>query len=458
MRKMWAVLCCFLLAGFCVKGQGQSSAAPKLSPAEMKEDVAFLEGQLFRVHANPFTELSRAQYEQLFDSIAARCVDSLSPAAFRRLLQPAMAFLSDEHAHMSMPVTAIAADFGERPLFLPFTLTQREGRYFIDRRLPGTDSVYPDQALTHINGLPISFLVARCALYNYGFPDQRVANALRDFGYLFGWARTDTAAVCTLRFANQAAFPVRGVTFQAWQNKTGLGQPAAVCTQDLAYKAYGRTGYIQACSFNIHSNAEMDSLRTVIAGIFRQASADGVRTLVIDISQNAGGNSEVGDALIGYITARPYRDYQCNWKRSDEYLKLLQSWGFHDDAYASQPPGKVLHQESGMISPSPDIHDRFNGKVYIVIGNGTFSSAIQFATVIKDNHIATLVGETPQEGHPNHFGEQYSVNLPHSGIAVRFGVKEWIRPAGKTGRNVLEPDIPLRLPRSPEEIIAALPR
>jgi hypothetical protein len=444
----------FGVLAFAARAQGQG----KLSPRQMKEDAAFLEDQLFRVHANPFTELSRTQYERLFDSITAQCTDSLSPVAFRRLLQPTLAYLSDEHAHMSMVVSTMAAYFGERPLFLPFTLTKKDGQYYIDHHLAVDSTAYPAAAITHINGMPIATVIARCALYSYGFPDQRAANALRDFGYLFGWSRTDSAAVCTLRFANQATCQVRGVTFQAWQNKTSLTQPAGVCPEALSYRSYGATGYIQACSFNVLSDAAMDSLRNCIADIFRQIRADNVHSLVIDVSRNGGGNSSVGDAIIGYITARPYRDYQCYWKRSDEYLKLLQSWGFHDDNYASQPLGKVLHIESSMVNPPRDIQDRFTGKVYVLVGNGTFSSAIQFATVIKDNHIATLIGETPQEGHPNHFGELYSVELPHSGLSVRFGVKEWIRPAGKTGRNVLEPDIPMSAERSPEEIVAYLRR
>ena len=457
MFKMSPVLCCLIVVSLCCAGQG----TPKLSPAQMKEDVAFLEGQLFRVHANPFTELSVTQYERLFDSITAQCSDSLSPVAFRKLIQPSLAYLSDEHAHMGMNVSVIAPYFGDRPLFLPFTLIKKNGLYYIDYRIPGYGQTYPAVALTQINGRSVASLIDRCALYTYGFPDQREANALQDFGYLFGWSRTDTVPVCTLRFADGESIVVRGTTFQAWEDDKAARNPDGnLCSDHITYHAYGSTGYIQACSFSVHSDAGMDSLRTKIADIFRQVRTDSVRSLVIDVSHNGGGNSEVGEAIIGYITARPYRDYQCNWKRSDEYLKLMTSWGFHDAVYTNEHPGKVLHLEAGMIAPPHDLADRFKGKVYVLIGSGTFSSAIQFATVVKDNHIAVLAGETPREGHPNHFGELYSVDLPQSGIAVRFGVKEWIRPAGKTAKNILEPDIPVRLGPGygPEAVIAEVER
>jgi hypothetical protein len=40
----------------------------------------------------------------------------------------------------------------------------------------------------------------------------------------------------------------------------------------------------------------------------------------------------------------------------------------------------------------------------------------------------------------------YSAKLPHTGLAIRFGVKEWIRPAGKTADNILQPDITTPIP------------
>ena len=80
----------------------------------------------------------------------------------------------------------------------------------------------------------------------------------------------------------------------------------------------------------------------------------------------------------------------------------------------------------------------------MVIGNGTFSSAIMFATIVKDNKMATLIGQIPKGGHPSHFGELYGTRLPNTQIAIRFGVKEWIRPLGNQLKNVLTPDVELK--------------
>ena len=60
-----------------------------------------------------------------------------------------------------------------------------------------------------------------------------------------------------------------------------------------------------------------------------------------------------------------------------------------------------------------------------MVGNNTFSSAIMVATIVKDNHIATLIGQEPANGHPDHFGEMYGSSTPNAKLKLQFGVKEW---------------------------------
>lgn len=66
----------------------------------------------------------------------------------------------------------------------------------------------------------------------------------------------------------------------------------------------------------------------------------------------------------------------------------------------------------------------------------TFSSAIMFATMIKDNQVATLVGQIPDNGHPNHFGEMYGAKPPCRFTTAIRG-KEWIRPSGVAGNQLV---------------------
>ena len=111
---------------------------------------------------------------------------------------------------------------------------------------------------------------------------------------------------------------------------------------------------------------------------------------------------------------------------------------------------------SQTITPEKNPH-QFKGKTYVVVGKNTFSSAMMFAVTILDNKLAKVVGEIPDKGHPNHFGELIKFTTPNTNLDFLFGVKEWIRPAGKIEPNKLIPQKIIELKdKTKEQIIQEL--
>lgn len=449
MRKTIAVITFSLLC------HSLWSQEKRFSSVAVKEDLSFLQQQLFNVHAYPFTELSRNKYEQLFAAVSRSLNDSLTAMEFLQKIKPLMAPLSDEHADISLP--QVAAAFGEKRVFLPFTLRKLQAGYAIDTVLVGESALSKGQVIRQVNHVPVEQLVQQCAAYATGFPAQRREKALRQFGYLYALStRFSDTMLVTLQ--NNRQITVAGTTAAVWMDYLkGSNGKTAACPERISYRLMGETGYIEACSFMTYGDSDFHVYEQQIDHIFQQVNHDHPRRIIIDVSRNSGGNSAVGDLLIQHFYTRPYKTYQMNWKRSDAYLQTIKSWGLSDSVYEQLRPGEVLHYDGGTVEPASGVQ-RFTGKVYVLVGKGTFSSAIMFATIVKDNAIAPLVGELPEDGHPSHFGEMYSVKLPNTQLAVRFGVKEWIRPAGKSAGNVLVPDIPL-VPHYPfsAEQLAHLP-
>lgn len=426
----------------------------QLSPTQQKEDIEYLKKQLFDAHADPFTELTQKQYTQVFDSIELKITAPLDVTTFLKLIKPTISWLSDEHAGFDLDTVKFSPKLKSEPIFPPFTLKKQGNAFVVDQLLIPNINLRSGDTILQVNNVPIAQLINRCTHYTTGFPGQRYQTALAQFGYLYTWSADSATQHFSIRTGKNKGVIINGTNFKTWYNyrisHAGAGQD---CPQMISYTRFGNAGYINSCSFMTHNDKQTDSLTKVIDALFAQAKKDGVKYLFIDVSKNGGGNSQVGDIMINDFYAKPYLGYQCNWRRSDEYLKLIRSWGSNDSVYASKPPGSIIHWDAQQNTPSVDNPNRFTGKVYVIIGNGTFSSAMMFATIIKDNHIATLIGQTPENGHPDHFGEVYNTKLPNSKISLRFGVKEWIRPAGKIADNNLRPDIIIDPNKSPEEII-----
>lgn len=458
MEFLFAAWCCIWLYLSCADAQSLSPEH-KYSAQDLKADLAFVQQQLFKVHAYPYTELSKAQYEQVFQSIEAKITDSITATAFYKLIKPAVAYLSDEHAAIGISPVQLLYTYQQDAVYLPLTLIKKGGVFQIEHNLSADKNLQPGNVITQINNVPVADWVSRCAMYTTGTPGHRNMVALQQFGYLYTLANVEVQNSFQIRTGNGQTVTLQGVPFNVWQDyRSKIIAGGTDCPERVAYRRIEKAGYITACSFDTKNDKDFDSLSRQIADIFKQIDQDKLQYLFIDVSNNSGGNSAVGDVLINYIYSKSYLGYQCNFKRSDEYLQLIKSWGISNPAYAAYSPGTIIHSDAEIHKPAIDNPYRFKGKVFVVVGNGTFSSAIMFATVIKDNHIATLIGQMPQDGHPNHFGELYNTQLPHTQLTLRFGVKEWIRPTGKIADNNLHPDRVVDLGKfnSPELLIKSM--
>lgn len=79
------------------------------------------------------------------------------------------------------------------------------------------------------------------------------------------------------------------------------------------------------------------------------------------------------------------------------------------------------------------------GKLFVIIGRGTYSSALQNAITLSLETNAILIGES-SGGKPNHFGEVRSFRLPNIRLRVQYSTRYWLNyPVGDPLS--LEPDI-----------------
>lgn len=81
------------------------------------------------------------------------------------------------------------------------------------------------------------------------------------------------------------------------------------------------------------------------------------------------------------------------------------------------------------------------GKLFVIIGRWTFSSAILNTLDFKKYTNATIVGESTS-GKPNHYGEVRSFNLPKSKLEVYYSTKYFKRVEDDLG--TIKPDIEIK--------------
>jgi C-terminal processing protease CtpA/Prc len=157
----------------------------------------------------------------------------------------------------------------------------------------------------------------------------------------------------------------------------------------------------------------------------------GGKNLIIDIRKNEGGDGEVGKKMVRYLISKPIEltDEQDNWAylSIDNSLKPYvdnKRWasGWFDrsiSSFVKMPSGQYRQKNGGkpyQLKPK-DLH--INANIYLLINANNSSATFGFAQMLKEQKLATLVGQMTggnQKGITG--GALFFMLLPNSKIEV----------------------------------------
>jgi hypothetical protein len=180
---------------------------------------------------------------------------------------------------------------------------------------------------------------------------------------------------------------------------------------------------------------------------FRSARVLGVRTLVIDVRANGGGDDDYWiEGVLPYVADEPYRHGSAYRKR------VLEKYRDEDETTGELVTGEI----DDLFQPEPANALRFDGKVYVLVGRSTYSSAILFSNVMQDYGFGTLAGAAPT-ARARQSGSTQQSRLPNTGLVLVWPRFVLERPSGIPEPVLLTPEVvveddPLR-PRAAVEAL-----
>ena len=200
-----------------------------------------------------------------------------------------------------------------------------------------------------------------------------------------------------------------------------------------------------------------------VTEMMAEMAAKGVKTLVVDLQYNAGGNSALGDVLLSWLL--PYAELKRYGVevRISELLSTIYPY-YREFTYDGEPleVGKVYdmwrfdhnREQSADVVPAQDstrhILNRdaeriFRGNVIFVEGRESFSSATLLLTMARDNGLGIIVGQ-PSGGRPSHYGDLLYCTLPNTKTIATVSHKRFVRPDAKArDMEYIVPDVELDL-------------
>lgn len=420
---------------------------------QLNNDLNFIRDKIINAHANPFTEISQQEFEKKVMEIRSSLKDGMTQRDFYYLSKPLIVTLNDEHSNMGD--FCITDSIKKQSKALPLKFKYENEKMILTEDYSDNNLTIGDEVVS-LNNIPIKEVLAHCASTIPGAKEERKAMVVDKFWIVikkFCYFITDDY---NLKFKSGKQAIVKSLPIaEIIKRNTAKNSQPPQQFKEIEYQVIKEVGYLTINTFS-DSEFSREIWKKKYDSVFTQIKKDKVKRLVIDVSNNGGGNSSIGDLLITYFSERPYKTYQGTWKKSQEYSDFIKTLGKTYDKYEKLKNGESLPIPSRSITPEKNSL-RFNGKTYIVVGQNTFSSAMMFAITVLDNKLASVVGEIPERGHPNHFGELIKFTTPNTSLDFFFGVKEWIRPAGKIEPNKLIPNQFINLKnKTKEEIINEL--
>lgn len=251
----------------------------------------------------------------------------------------------------------------------------------------------------------------------------------------------------------QIAEYVKGVALQDVLKTDSLLTSRSMMLPDFSFKRLqDNIGYI-----DFRSMEDLTGFKKFLSATFEDIHANPVRGLVIDLRKNTGGNSQLGEELLPFLTDSSYRMFARFGHKMSAQLKTYKRqaipWWIRwfPLTWVSSEAKGLFSVEDGEIvvdtmtaEPPENNSLRYKGRTCFLIGSVTFSSATNLANTVGDYKLATLIGEETG-GIPNTFGDYYPFDLPDTKLEVCVSSAFYVRANGNTAdRRGVIPDIEVR--------------
>ncbi len=105
--------------------------------------------------------------------------------------------------------------------------------------------------------------------------------------------------------------------------------------------------------------------------------------------------------------------------------------------------GPILWENKPQNKKNKQLTPIFSGDVYVLTGADSFSSAVDFAALISDNKLGTVIGEVPGNM-PSSYGDILRFQTPNARLIFTVSYKYFTRPDASKHDLPLIPDVQVR--------------
>lgn len=418
------------------------------------------------VHPNPYHSTTKSYIDSVIGLEAMILPDSLSEKELYELILPIVNSYNDGHIQVKCQFGKyINKAINENKGIFPLTLYQLNDNVYV--KLSVFDSIVkPGYQLLSIDYVSIDSIINEYSKYKSGDNlEIRRRKVVEDFtvldyftnngkeSYTIGFQKGNSEILyAELPSAKMIDIIEFNKSYSPPKKKKHFSNSLIKMDEFIYFQVHPKRSIalLTLPSFAIDNGIEQE-YGNKIDSIFHYLSSQNIDTLLIDIRENQGGRDYSGMCILKYIATSDYSYGQAIMKTSTHqqnlYREILEK-ELSDSLYLKgkeyynyflRKYGDVFSLESNSLQKSKP-EDLFKGKVFVLIGEKTYSAAVSFAAVCKCYGFATLIGEET-DGQMVSYTSLVPVHL--SIPCIQFGVahRKVVNPCADSSFGGLKPDI-----------------
>ncbi len=175
---------------------------------------------------------------------------------------------------------------------------------------------------------------------------------------------------------------------------------------------------------------DWDGFTTFMDSAFTVIKEKHIQNLIVNLMDDGGGDSDVGDEFFQYILNQPFRQYDKVLEKNSELLKeRLRQHLAEKNRQPDSADLVLLNRINGSYdtlfydnNPIRENPLRFNGKIYLLVNLQTYSSAADFAQCFKYQKRGIIIGKETG-GLVESYGDIVTAILPNTKLEMSISSK-----------------------------------
>ncbi len=383
-----------------------------LSREQIKEDISYLINSLENVHINPFNKYNKTDFLKGMQKAEKELSKSTNPNSieFYKKVQPEIVKLNDGHTYIHM------SEYEKYDTYIfPFDLaisknsikiTNQKSNYFNKDK-----NLFINKRIKKINDKSAKEIIDMSDKYISGENEiTRITAGKYYFEFFFNLFIDNKKGYTTIEFNDGSKEKILLLKKSEWKNTVSQTNENDYYNYDV-FKDYA--------ILNFKSFQDLDKFKNFLSNMFKDLGNKKINTLIIDIRDNEGGNSDLGDELLKYLVSVPFTQYEKTLMKYSEISKnTFKKYPNIDKDYLSSYLNKkngtidTIDKSKNLTEPF-NTEKRYSGKVFLLINSLTYSSAADFAQAFKYYKIGRIIGDETG-GQIISPGEPVNTKLPNS--------------------------------------------